>query len=230
MANHAQRRLREKNELRLKILDAARELFGTEGEDAVTLRAVAERIEYSATTIYLHFADKDALLRELCATDFLLHSRAFKQAERVGDPVERLRRMAAAYIDFGLQYPGHYRLMFLPSSGGAPAKTASKAPVTSVAEPAGPPEAEPEESPYSFLHAAVFKAMAAGCFRPEYRDVAAIAQLLWSGLHGVTALRLVRAKHPHVPWKAVDASAQMMIDCLLTGLLSARHAAALAHL
>ena len=112
MANNVQRRLREKNEMRLKILDAARDLFTTGGEEAVTLRKVAEKIEYSATTIYLHFADKEALLRELCTADFLVFSRTLKQAERIGDPVERLRQMASAYVDFGLQYPGYYRLMY----------------------------------------------------------------------------------------------------------------------
>ena len=180
MSNHAQRRLREKNELRLKILDAAREMFGAGGAEAVTLRGVAERIEYSATTIYQHFADKDALLRELCAADFQEFARVLKQAERLGDPVERLSRMAAAYVDFGLQFPGHYRLMFLPSpTGAAPAETRVAGALEKPAPLAAPTPTgtdELENGPYDFLHSAVFKAMAAGCFRPEHRDVAAIAQ------------------------------------------------------
>ena len=226
MANHAQRRQREKNELRLKILDAARELFGAGGEEAVALRAVAEKIEYSATTIYQHFADKDALLRELCAADFLEASRVFKQAERVGDPVERLRRTAAAYLDFGWQHPGHYRLMFLPSAGGAAQSRGTRAAAT--VSPAAPPRAEAAlDGPYPFLQQAVFRAMAAGCFKAEHRDVAAITQLLWGGLHGVVTLQLVRAKHATVPWKPAEASGRLMIDCLLAGLLEPRFAAAL---
>src|SRR5215470_5502817 len=65
-----ERRERERQELRTKILDAARELFAAEGYDAVTMRKIAERIEYSATAIYQHFEDKDALLQELCRHDF----------------------------------------------------------------------------------------------------------------------------------------------------------------
>ncbi|HKO02638.1 MAG TPA: helix-turn-helix domain-containing protein, partial [Thermoanaerobaculia bacterium] len=42
------------------ILDAARELFATEGYDAVTMRRIADRIEYSPTAIYFHFNDKEA--------------------------------------------------------------------------------------------------------------------------------------------------------------------------
>lgn len=205
------RREREKRELRFQILEAARELFGAGGEEAVTLRAVADKIEYSATTIYQHFTDKDALLAELCATDFLAFSRVFKLAERTGDPIERLRRTAAAYVDFGLQNPAHYRLMFLPSVGGSKASTAA-APTT---------EDGVQDGPYDYLYRAVFKAMAAGCFKPEHQDIAGITQLLWSGLHGVLSLQLVRGKYPAIPWKPVNAAAETMVECLLDGLMPA---------
>ncbi len=214
------RRERAKRELRFQILEAARELFAAGGEEAVTLRAVADKIEYSATTIYQHFADKEALLKELCATDFLVFSRAFKQAERVGDPVERLRKMAAAYVDFGLQNPAHYRLMFLPSAGGGSGLSAKlKVAVAPVA--AGMQEEVPANGPYNYLYTAVFKAMAAGCFRPEHQDIAGITQLLWSGLHGVLSLQFVRAKYPAVPWKPVSVASETMVDCLLDGLMNA---------
>ena len=54
-----ERRERERLELRQLILDAARELFVEEGYDAVTMRRIAEKIEYTPTTIYLHFKDPD---------------------------------------------------------------------------------------------------------------------------------------------------------------------------
>ena len=62
----SERRERDRQAVRSKILDAARDLFAAEGYDAVTMRRIAEAIEYSPTTIYLHFKDKDALIRELC--------------------------------------------------------------------------------------------------------------------------------------------------------------------
>ena len=61
-----ERREREKSETRDKILDAARELFVTEGYEGVSMRKVADKIEYSPTAIYVHFADKEELFRELC--------------------------------------------------------------------------------------------------------------------------------------------------------------------
>ena len=58
----ATRRKQQQDELRAKILDAARELFVAHGVEAVSMRKVAEKIGYTATTLYNHFEDKDALL------------------------------------------------------------------------------------------------------------------------------------------------------------------------
>ncbi|MCU1349971.1 MAG: transcriptional regulator, TetR family, partial [Acidobacteria bacterium] len=108
-----ERREREREEIRGRILDAARELFAVEGYDAVTMRRIAERIEYSPTAIYFHFKDKEALLKELCATDFLTLAHQFAAIGRIDDPIERLRRVGHAYIEFGIDHPNHYRLMFM---------------------------------------------------------------------------------------------------------------------
>ena len=65
-----ERREREKSETRDKILDAARELFIAEGYEGVSMRQVADKIEYTPTTIYVHFADKEELFHEICHEDF----------------------------------------------------------------------------------------------------------------------------------------------------------------
>src|SRR4051794_32343862 len=109
----ADRRLRERQALREQILDAARALFATEGYEAVTMRRIAERIEYSPTAIYLHFADKEALVRELCAHDFAVFAAQFAKLARVADPLERLRKSGHAYVDFAVRHPHHYRLLFM---------------------------------------------------------------------------------------------------------------------
>jgi AcrR family transcriptional regulator len=108
-----ERREREKQELRTKILDAARELFAAEGYEAVTMRKIAERIEYSATAIYAHFKDKNALIRELCEEDFAAFAQAFVEFLSIEDPIERMRRAGVAYVDFAIKNPQHYRLMFM---------------------------------------------------------------------------------------------------------------------
>src|SRR3954464_6702698 len=117
-----ERREREKQELRTKILDAARELFVAEGYEAVTMRAIADKIEYSATAIYKHFADKDALVGELCRHDFRGFAAHFAKAASVRDPIERLRAAGRAYFDFAKKYPQHYRFMFMAPRPQIPAE------------------------------------------------------------------------------------------------------------
>src|SRR5579859_51477 len=107
------RREREKLAIRTKILDAARELFAEHGFDALTMRSIAERIEYTPTAIYYHFKDKDALIQELCDQDYGALSDEFQKIATVADPIERLRAMGIAYSRFAFDHPNHYRLMFM---------------------------------------------------------------------------------------------------------------------
>src|SRR3990172_5653341 len=104
------RRARQKEEVRTRILDAARELFAEQGVEAVSMRKIAEKIEYTATALYFHFRDKDALLRELCALDFLAFTKRFMSLAKVQDPIERLRGLGEAYVAFAMKHPHHFRL------------------------------------------------------------------------------------------------------------------------
>jgi AcrR family transcriptional regulator len=108
-----ERREREKSETRDKILDAARELFVTEGYEGVSMRKVAEKIEYSPTAIYVHFADKAELFRELCHQDYARLAEVFTSSVMSTEPIERLKQIGAIYIDFGTRYPNHYKFMFM---------------------------------------------------------------------------------------------------------------------
>src|SRR5690349_5915348 len=96
-----ERRARAKVALRQQILDAARELFVREGYDAVSMRRIAARIEYSPTAIYLHFPDKQSILTALCDETFeKLSTRLAAHVARTPDPVERLRGGLRLYIEF----------------------------------------------------------------------------------------------------------------------------------
>src|SRR5215470_1508041 len=108
-----ERREREKSETRDKILDAAREIFITEGYEGVSLRKVANKIEYSPTAIYVHFADKEELFRELCHQDYARLAQVFQSSVMSTDPIDRLKQIGAIYIDFGTRYPNHYKFMFM---------------------------------------------------------------------------------------------------------------------
>src|ERR1700691_3796749 len=109
-----ERRAREKKELRQEILDAARDLFLREGYENVSMRKIAEKIEYSPTTIYLYFQDKADLLDCLCEETFQrLVKKQTLLDQTVADPLERLRKGLRGYIEFGLKHPNHYKVTFM---------------------------------------------------------------------------------------------------------------------
>ena len=172
-----ERRERERLELRQRILDAARELFATRGYDEVTMREIARRIEYSATALYKHFADKETLVRELCRHDFDALALRLLQVAQHGDPFERFSRVGLVYLDFAARHPQHYRLMFM---GGLPPT---------------PPEAgerdDPQHNAYVFVRALVQNMLDAELLRPELTDADLVAQTTWAAVHGVAALELV---------------------------------------
>jgi AcrR family transcriptional regulator len=164
-----ERREREREEVRRKILDAARDLFSSEGYERVTMRRIAEAIEYSRTAIYLYFEDKDDLVRALCEEDFSRLLQALSAQPAPADPVEHIRALGAAYVQFGLRYPNHYRFMFM--TGSKPAKDAGMV---------------SGDGSFGLLLDAVTRAVAAGRLRPG--DPVLYAQVLWSALHGAIAL------------------------------------------
>src|SRR5271154_568170 len=111
-----ERRGAEKKEVRQEILDAARDLFVREGFENVSMRKIAEKIEYSPTTIYLYFQDKADLLDCLCEETLARLVR--KQTvldQTISNPLERLQSGFRSYIEFGLKYPNHYKVAFMMS-------------------------------------------------------------------------------------------------------------------
>lgn len=203
-----ERREREKLETREKILDAARELFMAGGYDGVSMRQIADKIEYSPTAIYVHFADKDELFREICHEDFRRLAHSFAGIARIADPIERMRRTGQAYIEFGLKHPNHYRTMFMTPH-----------PAILDSEIALQDKGNPEEDAYEFLRATVAEAMKAGSFREEIRDVDLVAQTMWAGVHGVISLQIAKCEDAWVEWRSLKKRSETMIDALLQGML-----------
>ena len=202
-----ERRAREREEIRTVILDAARELFISDGYEAVTMRRIADRIEYSPTAIYFHFRDKEALLKELCETDFLTLAQQFTKIAQVRDPVERLRRTGLAYIEFGMHNPNHYRLMFMTPH-----------PPIEIDEDGIVRKGNPEEDAYAFLRTIISECVAAGRFRGELKDVDLLAQVVWSGVHGVISLQIAKCNDGWIDWKPLKKRAALAIDVLIEGL------------
>ena len=108
-----ERKERERDDLRRKIITAATELFREENYAAVSMRKIARRVEYSVGTLYLYYKDKDELFLAVQSVAF---ERAFTYINALpenGDPLERLRGLSDRYLRFGMEYPVLYRLMFM---------------------------------------------------------------------------------------------------------------------
>ena len=108
-----ERRQREQQELRQSILDAAREIALAEGWRNVTMRKIADRIEYSHPAIYDYFKNKEVLLLELVHEGFRILDSALRAAQAQGkDPIEALHLVGRAYLQFAWRYPELYSVMY----------------------------------------------------------------------------------------------------------------------
>jgi AcrR family transcriptional regulator len=201
----AERRTRERAETRQLILEAAREMFVERGYEATTMRAIADRIEYTPTAIYHHFRSKEALLAELCALDFRALAAAFQKIGRIEDPVERLRRCGRAYVEFGLKHPMQYQLMFMTRK---PAEVINEL-----------RSGDPSEDSYEFLRDTCAAVIATGRVRPEYENPQELALMAWSALHGLLALTIVKQGDESIGLGDPKASAVRICDALLEGVL-----------
>jgi AcrR family transcriptional regulator len=193
---------------RTKILDAARDLFVTMGYARVTMRSIAKAIGYTPTTIYLYFKDKEAMLRELVANDFFAITARFRQIAEIADPVERLRATGLAYIEYGLAYPNHYRLIFMTNH----VPVIEKGTILNAQQ-----RGHPEHDAYAFLTDTVRECVATGRMRPEYSDVEQTSQMLLSAVHGVVSLYIARSHDTWLDWKPPMDTARLLIDTLTQG-------------
>ena len=197
----------ERQRLRILIIDAARELFVSRGVEAVTMREIAKRIGYSATSIYLHFADKEAVLRAICDTDFLALATTLKNTMQIADPVERMQALGRGYAEFALSHPNHYRLMFMASR-------TPRDPAESCLQ-----QNSAEQDAYFQLKTVVSDVYVAGRFRADLQDVDLIAQTIWAGIHGVCSLQITMACDKWVNWSEISERLELMQAVLIRGLL-----------
>jgi AcrR family transcriptional regulator len=104
----------EQTDLRRRILDTTRHLLVTEGYSNLSMRKIADAIGYSATSIYLYFDSKDALLHALIHEGMMrLHDELGEAAEMFPeDPFRRLRALCRRFVTFGLENPEYYEIMF----------------------------------------------------------------------------------------------------------------------
>ncbi len=167
----------EKQEMRKLILETAMKLFLEKGIENITLRNIAEQIEYSPATIYLYFKDKDEII-------YTLHKDGFEELYRwqqktlsIKDPLERLHKHAEMYVSFALENPEYYDLMFI-----------ERAPFRTIKEMKCKDGMNWEIGmrSYDLLRKNIEDCMNEGYLQKTNIDVACFS--LWSYVHGIVSL------------------------------------------
>jgi len=167
--------------MRNRIMDAAREMFAQSGYDAVTLRGVARKIQYSPATIYQYFPDKKSLILEICLADYASLTQALARCNEIENPMERLREMAWSYAEWGVTHPNHYRMF---------TQHLLQYNIEEIGEAGFVRHLPPEEDASSFLLSCVEEALSAGMLKPRYTDGQLVAATMWAALHGIVSLEI----------------------------------------
>jgi AcrR family transcriptional regulator len=191
-----------------EILDAAKRLFTQEGFAHATMRRIAAEVGVSPTAIYLHFADKDAILKAI-AEDFFSELLVILRGTQHSDepPLARLRAGLRAYVMFGLERADEYRLTF------------NDAKDQSLVD--GCHEVDVADMSFDVLVSAVTGLMDAGIFRRA--DPVLVGESLWTCMHGVTSAALVLR---HRMQRDIPTLIDFSIDTLLAGLTCVERRAA----
>ena len=167
-----ERRARQKEGVREEILDAARTLFVKEGYEHVSIRKIAEKVEYAPGTIYLYFRDKAEILDRICEETFARLAIRLEAISRdQADPLDCLRRGLRTYVQFGVDNPNHYVVTFVQAK---------------QVERQNPVHASAGERCFDFLRNGVKRCIDAG--QLNCQDAEEVAQALWAGMHGITTL------------------------------------------
>ena len=171
-----ERREREKSQLRRRILDAALEIINKEGFAALSMRKLADRIEYSAASIYLYFESRDQLAQELAEAGFQDLLALLSAASGVPDAAAALQATALAYVKYGLTNPAMYRLIFMSDSDFMKAAFGKQS-----EESAG-------SRAYALLVELAARLQNEGVMHEATKSE--LAELIWTTLHGIVSLQI----------------------------------------
>jgi AcrR family transcriptional regulator len=248
----AERKSRQKQALRERILDAARRIVMREGFAALSMRKIADAIEYSPATLYLHFASRDEIAHALCAEGYAQLLETFVPLAGIVDPAERLKALGRAYVAFGVTHRETYRLIFMEDQSymgaalaGAGASVAGKAkaladdkaaltatgpmaaattPASEVHDGAAATAAADDDPGAAALHLmiAALEALKAAGRLPASTDTAVWAEAFWATLHGIVALNLTC---PVFPTASLDTVVDVALDAWLGASQAVPHSA-----
>jgi len=199
-----ERKERQRAELREQILEAARGIVAREGLGNLSMRKIAETIEYAPATIYLYFQNREEIAMQLVMEGFSELLTYFGPAAAIADPYERLFAFGRAYVRFAHERPETYRLIFMEEDELT----------QHVMGNANPDEGEGNGA-FIAISSTVAELVETKVFKPIDPDDG--ARILWAGLHGLIALKVTC---PDSPFGDADLQhlSDIMMDALTHGL------------
>ena len=197
---------RRRRKVREAFIDAAEAIFTSDGEEGISMRRLAEAIDYSPAAIYKYFASKDDLFTAIREMFFeRLLARIHAAMEEGGETAKLCSRCMRAYIETGTEEPNHYMMAFSPSVTGKPHIHDEK----EVAF-------EAEEKLVQMIQAGQLE----GSFREVDPRVA--SKSVWASLHGLTMLIVSLDDFPNgMPGSehvSLDAVIDLHTDMIMRGL------------
>ena len=171
-----ERKAKEKEELKLLILQAARKLFVEQGVEQTTIRKIASKIEYSVGTVYVYYKDKNDILHDLHTQGFRQLGGEMKVLYNVTDPMERLTALGRVYLQFALENPDMYDLMFT-----------LKAPMEFL-DSVKKDEWNEGKATFGVLKATIKECIDRGHFAGHQLEPLSFA--IWSTVHGMASLHI----------------------------------------
>ncbi len=187
-----ERKERDREEMRQRIIDAAIGMFLEEGYEKTSIRNIAEKIEYSPATIYLYYKDKDELLYDVQGQAFQKLDKAFHEQARSKNPLKRLEEIMHTYVRFGKENPELYDLMFI-----------IRAPMNVMKEKE---LWKNGHDSFSFLAQCLTECSEKGLIR--YKDPMIAALSVWSMGHGLVSLDL------RCRFKVMDMDEEMVMHAI----------------
>ncbi|MDY6837371.1 MAG: TetR/AcrR family transcriptional regulator [Thermodesulfobacteriota bacterium] len=194
-----ERKERDVQKMRQRILEAAMGMFAKGGYQAVSMRRIARQIEYSAGTIYRYFENKEDIMLQLCFQGFERLLAMQMELEEIPDPIERVKRGSRLYVAFAVANPELYELMFGTKE--------------IIKQPEGAEESVALKSLGKFV-AHVQQCLDAGYFSGSDAQTLAIA--LWASLHGLSLL-LIKEQFRFLPEERVDQVVEKALAFTLRG-------------
>lgn len=202
------RKQREMEQRRKDILKVVRKVVLKEGASELTMRKVAEQAGFSTTVVYALFGDKATLIAQAMDEDLLkLNAHMQQAAAQGGNAFDRVRRVCRAYVGYGLKNPEQYVLVFMERRPPAPVETSSLE------------FGNPDRDPYAFVYGIVAGLAEEGFVAVDEDGLHRLTQMLWEGIHGMTALRIATGDDPWIPRVNAEAHLETLIDVLLLGVV-----------